>query len=68
MCLKTRVFITKHSQPLLQAHIQRSAWVSVTTVQRHVGPGPLHRATWTQPNVLLPEGGSGPGREGRDSL
>ena len=37
MYLKTRVFITKHFQPLLQAHVRRSAWVSVTTAQRHVG-------------------------------
>lgn len=37
MYLKTRVFITKHFQPPLQAHVRRSTWVSVTTAQRHVG-------------------------------
>lgn len=72
MYLKTTVFITKG--PAAGPRPEKRLGL-LPTAQRHVGaadsthrPRSLHSATRTQPNVLLPEGGSGPGREGRDSL
>lgn len=40
MCSKTRVSITKHFQPLLQAHVRRSAWASATGTLQTAPPDP----------------------------